>query len=99
MAWRYHADHVGSLLRPPELLAARKDPHVTHEQLTAIEDRHILDVLKRQQDAGLEIFTDGELRRTGFMGDFYESVDGVDQQYEIARAWKGAPSGVGAARG
>jgi 5-methyltetrahydropteroyltriglutamate--homocysteine methyltransferase len=99
MAWRYHADHVGSLLRPQELLEARKDPHVTPEQLTAIEDRHILGVLKRQQDAGLKIFTDGELRRTGFMGDFYDSVEGLDPEYELARAWKGAPAGVGMAKG
>jgi len=99
MAFPYRADHVGSLLRPQELLDARKNPDVTPAQLTAIEDRHILAVLKRQKDAGLEIFTDGELRRTGFMGDFYESVDGLDQDYEVDRSWKGAPSGVRAASG
>src|SRR5206468_376847 len=99
MARRYRADHVGSLLRPQELLDARKDPHVTRDQLAAIEDRHILDVLKRQQDAGLEIFTDGELRRTGFMSDFYESVDGLDPEYDLNRAWKGAPAGVAMAKG
>ena len=99
MAAHYRADHVGSLLRPRELLDARNDPHVTGEQLAAIEDRHILGVLKRQKEVGLQIFTDGELRRTSFMGDFYESVDGLDRDYELDRAWKGAPSGVGAARG
>src|SRR6202048_2384094 len=99
MACRCHAEHAGSLLRPRELLDARRNPLVTREQLAAIEDRHILDVLKRQKDAGLEIFTDGELRRTGFMSDFYESVDGLDPEYELARTWKGAPSGVGAAKG
>ncbi len=99
MAWAYRADHVGSLLRPQELLDARKDPKATREQLAAIEDRHILDVLKRQKDAGLKIFTDGELRRTGFMGDFYDSVEGLDPEYELARAWKGAPAGVGMAKG
>jgi len=99
MACRYHADHVGSLLRPQELLDARKDPQRTREQVTAIEDRHILGVLKRQKDAGLEIFTDGELRRTSFMSDFYESVDGLNQEYEVARVWNGAPAGVGAAKG
>jgi 5-methyltetrahydropteroyltriglutamate--homocysteine methyltransferase len=99
MAAPYRADHVGSLLRPQELLNARKDPGVTREQLTAIEDRHILGVLQRQKDAGLRIFTDGELRRTGFMSDFYESVDGLDTEYELVRTWTGAPSGVGAARG
>jgi 5-methyltetrahydropteroyltriglutamate--homocysteine methyltransferase len=99
MARCYRADHVGSLLRPQELLDARKDPRVTREQLAAIEDRHILGVLKRQKEIGLEIFTDGELRRSGFMGDFYESVHGLDREYELDRTWKGAPSGVGAARG
>jgi methionine synthase II (cobalamin-independent) len=44
MAFRYHADHVGSLLRPQELLDARRNPQVAREQLTAIEDRHILAV-------------------------------------------------------
>ena len=95
----YRADHVGSLLRPQELLDARKDPHVTREQLSAVEDRHIVDVLKHQQDAGLEIFTDGELRRASFMSDFYESVAGLDQEYDVDRVWKGAPSGVAAASG
>src|SRR4029450_573304 len=92
----YRADQVGSLLRPQELLNARNDPHTTHEQLTAIEDRHILDVLKQQQNIGFKIFTDGELRRTSFMGDFYESVEGIDPEYDVDRAWKG---GVGLAKG
>src|SRR5258708_32371556 len=97
MAFRYHADHVGSLLRPQELLDARRNPQVTREQLAAIEDRHIVDVLKRQNDAGLEIFTDGELRRTGFISDFYESFDGLDSEYELARPWMGAPCGAATA--
>jgi methionine synthase II (cobalamin-independent) len=92
----HRADHVGSLLRPPELLSARKDPNTTHERLTAVEDRCILDALKRQQEVGLTIFTDGELRRTSFMGDFYESVDGLDQDYDVDRTWKG---GAGLAKG
>ena len=99
MAKRYRADHVGSLLRPVELLEARKNAALSHEQLTAIEDRCILDVLNRQKAIGLEIFTDGELRRAGFMSDFYESVEGLDHDYEVNRTWKGAPAGVGVARG
>jgi 5-methyltetrahydropteroyltriglutamate--homocysteine methyltransferase len=99
MGFPYRADHVGSLLRPEALLVARQDATLSREQLKTIEDTHILEVLKRQKDAGLRIFTDGELRRTSFMSDFYESVDGLDRDYEIARAWKGAPSGVGAASG
>jgi 5-methyltetrahydropteroyltriglutamate--homocysteine methyltransferase len=91
----YRADHVGSFLRPPELLEARRDPGVTRERLTGIEDAHILRVLARQKDLGLQIFTDGELRRGGFMSDFYESIEGLDQDGSIARAWKGArPEGA-----
>ncbi|HMF98697.1 MAG TPA: hypothetical protein VKE96_30560 [Vicinamibacterales bacterium] len=99
MGSQYRADQVGSLLRPAELLTARKDPAVTHEQLTAIEDRYVLDVLKRQKDIGLRIFNDGELRRTGFMSDFYESVEGLDSGFEVERTWKGAPSAAVVARG
>ena len=90
MKFPYRADHVGSLLRPQEILDARSNPDITSEQLRAIEDRHILRVLQRQKDLGLKIFTDGELRRRGFMSDFYESVDGLDKGDEVARSWKGA---------
>ncbi len=99
MAQIYRADQVGSLLRPPELLEARTNPAGSREQLTAIEDRYILDALAHQKRIGMRIFTDGELRRTGFMGDFYESVEGLNPQYELARSWKGAPVGVAAASG
>ena len=74
-------------------------PAITREQLTALEDQHILEVLKRQQAAGLKIFTDGELRRAGFMSDFYDSVEGLDHGGEIARTWKGAPSAIGGTSG
>jgi 5-methyltetrahydropteroyltriglutamate--homocysteine methyltransferase len=99
MAPMYRADQVGSLLRPQELLEARQKPGISRGALTAIEDRYILDVLARQKSAGFRIFTDGELRRTGFMGDFYESVEGLSPEYELDRAWKGAPTGVAAASG
>ena len=95
----YRADHVGSFLRPSELLEARQNPALAREQLTAIEDRHILGVLAQQKKIGFKVFTDGELRRTGFMGDFYDSVEGLNPQYELDRAWKGAPVGVAAASG
>src|SRR5262249_37479761 len=99
MPSQYRADHVGSLLRPKELLDARRDPAVSADELRVIEDRCILDVLKRQKDAGFTIFTDGELRRAGFMSDFYESVEGLDREFEIDRAWKGAPSAAVVAKG
>ena len=99
MTQMYRADQVGSLLRPQELLEARRNPGSSRGAITAVEDRHILDVLARQKSAGFRIFTDGELRRTGFMGDFYESVEGLSSDYEVDRAWKGAPTGVAPASG
>jgi len=97
MPFKYRADHVGSFLRPQELLDARANPGVAPEQLKEIEDRHILRMLARQKDLGLTIFTDGELRRRGFMNDFYDSVDGLDHDGSVARAWFGSESGAGAA--
>jgi methionine synthase II (cobalamin-independent) len=94
MAPRYRADHVGSLLRPRELLDARKNASVSSDALRAIEDRCISAALKRQKDAGFRIFSDGELRRTSFMSDFYESVDGLDREYELDRSWTGTSTAV-----
>ena len=95
---RFRADQVGSLLRPQEIRDARNNPSVSREQLREIEDRHILRALQRQKDLGFKIFTDGELRRSQFMGDFYESVDGLDNDGSIARAWTGQ-SASGSASG
>jgi len=86
------------LLRPQEIRDARNNPSVSREQLREIEDRHILRALQRQKDLGFKIITDGELRRSQFMGDFYESVDGLDNDGSIARAWTGQ-SASGSASG
>jgi 5-methyltetrahydropteroyltriglutamate--homocysteine methyltransferase len=88
--FKYRADHVGSLLRPQELQDAYNYPGVSLQQRTEIENKHILTVLDRQKDLGLSIFTDGELRRRGFMSDFHESVEGLDMEGDIARAWQGS---------
>jgi 5-methyltetrahydropteroyltriglutamate--homocysteine methyltransferase len=99
MPFKYRADHVGSLLRPPELLGARKNPSIAPEQLKEIEDRHIQSVLQRQKDLGFRIFTDGEFRRGGFMSDFNDSVEGLDNADAIARDWKIEGSGASALAG
>jgi 5-methyltetrahydropteroyltriglutamate--homocysteine methyltransferase len=96
---RFRADHVGSLLRPRRLLDARLDPTTSREDLERLEDEAILHAIARQQSAGLEIFTDGEFRRAGFMSDFYESVTGLDRGGEIQRSWKGASSTIGGTSG
>ncbi len=85
MTWRdqppFRADHVGSLLRPPELLEARAR-HAAGELdadgLRAVEDRAIREVVRLQQDAGLQTATDGELRRTSWHMDFIYQLDGID---------------------
>jgi 5-methyltetrahydropteroyltriglutamate--homocysteine methyltransferase len=76
-----HADHVGSLLRPPELLAARRafaagelDPPA----FKAIEDRAVLDVVRLQEEAGMPVVTDGELRRESFQSELVAAVDGFE---------------------
>lgn len=93
MAHKYRADHVGSLLRPTELLQSRSDPSVDPQKLRALEDRHIERVLQRQKGLGLKIFTDGELRRLNFMSDFNESVDGIDESDNLLRTWQAGGGG------
>jgi len=77
----FRADHVGSFLRPPELLDARqrfKDGAITREALRSAEDRAIRDIVRMQEDIGLEGITDGEFRRTYFHIDFLEQLEGVE---------------------
>jgi 5-methyltetrahydropteroyltriglutamate--homocysteine methyltransferase len=87
MPAQYRADHVGSFLRTPELLEARRTS-TNAESLRAIEDRHILRVLAKQKELGFEIFTDGELRRRNFMSDFTDAVEGFDLGDAVSRTWK-----------
>src|SRR5579859_4624856 len=87
MAIPYRADHIGSLLRPAELLQARQS-RMAGEQLRALEDQHIKRVLAKQKELGFDIFSDGELRRRNFMSDFTDAVEGFDLGDSVARAWK-----------
>ncbi len=76
----FRADHVGSFLRPPRLIEARKrfaDGECTAEDLREVEDDCIREVVGKQQDVGLRGITDGEFRRTFFHVDFLEHLDGV----------------------
>src|SRR2546426_7455008 len=91
----YRADNVGSFLRPQEWKDARANPNTRPEQLKEIEDKHILRVLQRQKDLGFKIFTDGELRRGGFMSDFVDAVEGFDMGDAVARTWKGSTGSTG----
>jgi 5-methyltetrahydropteroyltriglutamate--homocysteine methyltransferase len=83
----FRADHVGSLLRPPELLTARaqfKQGTLAAEQLRAVEDDAIRAAVQLQQEVGLRAVTDGEFRRTYFHVDFLTQLDGVVEQGGLA---------------
>ncbi|SFO59574.1 5-methyltetrahydropteroyltriglutamate--homocysteine S-methyltransferase [Actinomadura madurae] len=76
----FRADHVGSLLRPPELLAARDDRaqgRIDAAALAAAEDAAIRDVVRMQREAGLRSATDGEFRRTSWHMDFIYRLGGI----------------------
>ena len=76
----FRADHVGSLLRPPALLEARdkrERGEIDDAQLRTVEDRCIRDVVKMQEDIGLQAVTDGEYRRKLWNVDFVRKFDGV----------------------
>ena len=74
------ADHVGSFLRPRYLLEARDQfarGQIDAAALRAVEDRAIAEVIRMQEEVGLEAITDGEFRRTYFHIDFLKQLDGV----------------------
>ena len=76
----FRADHVGSFLRPKRLLDARErraKGEITAEQLRAVEDDAITEIVRFQEDVGLKSVTDGEFRRTYFHIDFLEQLGGV----------------------
>jgi 5-methyltetrahydropteroyltriglutamate--homocysteine methyltransferase len=84
----YRADHVGSFLRPPELLEARNNAAKDPLRLRTLEDLHIQRILVKQNELGFELATDGELRRRNFMSDFTDAVEGFDLGDAVARNWK-----------
>jgi len=76
----FRANHVGSLLRPPELRQAREKREkgeISAAQLREVEDRYIRDAVKMQEDVGMQGITDGEFRRTLWHADFLSQIDGV----------------------
>ena len=78
----FRADHVGSLLRPPELLRARDDfaaGGLSADQLRQTEDAAIREVVRRQEETGLRAATDGELRRESWHMDFIYQLGGIEK--------------------
>jgi 5-methyltetrahydropteroyltriglutamate--homocysteine methyltransferase len=76
----FRADHVGSLLRPPELAEARERSdrgELTASELRAIEDEAIRDAVRMQEEVGLQAATDGEFRRRSWNMDFIFQISGI----------------------
>src|SRR5215469_499204 len=91
MATTYHAEHVGSLLRPPYLLQAREaheKGELTKAQLREVEDSAIGELLELQKQAGLTVFTDGEARRESWRAGLMESLDGVEPASRTLRWYR-----------
>jgi 5-methyltetrahydropteroyltriglutamate--homocysteine methyltransferase len=81
----FRADHVGSLLRPAGLHAARADRaagRISAEELRKIEDEAIREVVDLQRAVGLQSATDGEFRRTAWHMDFIYRLGGIGQSDE-----------------
>jgi 5-methyltetrahydropteroyltriglutamate--homocysteine methyltransferase len=96
MAIQIRADQVGSLLRPQELMEQRKifaEGKIDIEQLRQTEDAAILAALDLQKQAGIEVFTDGEYRRSDFQSDFAEAVEGFTT-VSVPRQWHGPGGGL-----
>src|SRR5512147_1260549 len=95
MKSRDRAEHVGSLLRPAELLQARAafaEGRLGPQQLSEIEDRAILNALEKQNAAGLDRVTDGEFRRGSWLTDMADAVEGFVRD-RVVLDWKGPGGG------
>ncbi|HUK34461.1 MAG TPA: cobalamin-independent methionine synthase II family protein [Vicinamibacterales bacterium] len=92
---RLRAEQVGSLLRPPALLAARADyasGRIGLADLTAQEDAAIRRAVARQQAIGLDVFSDGEMRRGSWLTGMADSVDGFEPD-SVMLEWHGPGGG------
>ncbi|GLY93182.1 5-methyltetrahydropteroyltriglutamate--homocysteine S-methyltransferase [Actinoplanes sp. NBRC 103695] len=81
----FRADHVGSLLRPARLLQAREEhaaQKMSDDELRAVEDEAVREVVAMQRDVGLRSATDGEFRRTSWHMDFIYQLGGISRTDE-----------------
>src|SRR4249920_4281500 len=77
----FRADHVGSLLRTAPLKEARAKRvrnEIDAAVLTAVEDREIEKIVRKQEEVGLKLATDGEFRRSWWHFDFFKGLKGVE---------------------
>jgi 5-methyltetrahydropteroyltriglutamate--homocysteine methyltransferase len=85
-----HADVVGSLLRPPWLLAAQerlRAGQITRPTYKSVEDRAVDEAVAQQETAGLTVLTDGEMRRLSFQSQMVQAVEGFGEWNLDAFLW------------
>src|SRR5438445_1243183 len=78
----FHSEVVGSLLRPAYLVEARKQfeaGQLSAADFKAVEDRAVQEAIALQEAAGIDVITDGELRRYAFFGHLIEALEGFDK--------------------
>lgn len=96
MKTEYRAEHVGSLLRPPALLEARREHaegRLPLSELRLQEDDAIRAAVEKQRDLGLDVLSDGEMRRGSWLTDMADAVDGFVRQ-KVMLGWKGPGGGA-----
>jgi 5-methyltetrahydropteroyltriglutamate--homocysteine methyltransferase len=96
MRREFRAEQVGSLLRPPELLRARaahSEGRLPVAELRFLEDLAIQDAIQKQRDIGLDVLSDGEMRRGSWLTDMADAVDGFVPQ-KVMLDWKGPGGGM-----
>ena len=96
----FRAEHVGSFVRPKHLIEARSkfnEGRASAEELRTIEDEAIRAVIAMQERVGLQVITDGEMRRNNWRDRFFENVDGfaADKRREKQTAGERASLFIG----
>lgn len=77
----YRAEVIGSMLRPPDLLQAREDHkegRITDAEFKRMEDRAVNEAIAIQERAGVDVVTDGEMRRNVFASQLVQATEGFD---------------------
>jgi len=101
VAAQYRADHVGSFLRPPELLKARVDHaegRLSAHALREAEDSAVETILEVQRQAGVDVLSDGEYRRAMWLTGLPDAVDGFVEGRQVgAGRWRGGEARPAAA--
>src|SRR5215467_13602428 len=91
MAQKYHAEVIGSMLRPQYLKDARKAWEVQRLstwEFKRIEDRAVDEMIALQEKCGVDVVTDGEMRRTHFIAPLTDVISGIKSIAGFTRVWR-----------